>query len=447
MTGIFCYLSYKDAISGRIKENSTRLSHRGEQEAITHESKNLFLRVYINPSQTKNNIVKIESLQDERGAFSVLDGAVYNPKELEKYSEIPNSSNLSPSINRLLYKGLEKEGKEIYQKLEGEFIHLVIEENKVSCARDLVGFNPIYYIQNHDHLVLSSELKALNNIKGTPSLLEPGTYIKFFHDDRTPKSTKTKYMDVDDLKKGKSKNPQEKEIAQVKSRLFELLDNAVFQIMEESENVCSLLSGGIDSTVICSLAQKYKPNLTTYTVAADNSSDLEYAKSFSKKYPSVNHKIYSISFDDLQEIITEVIYSLETFDAALIRSAIPMYYICSKVKEDMDIILTGEGADELFGGYHYLKDLDEGKVKEELIDMLHIEHALGLQRVDRIPYSFGLEAKAPWFNLSLVKYAFEVPMEYKIRNVGGREVEKWIIHETFKNIIPEKVYLRKKAKF
>ena len=115
-------------------------------------------------------------------------------------------------------------------------------------------------------------------------------------------------------------------------------------------------------------------------------------------YPNTQHHIFHVNLEELLRIIPEVIYHLETFDAALIRSALPMYYVTSKIDFETGLLLTGEGGDELFGGYDYLKDLPKSKLQNEFVNMLKKEHATGLQCVDRIPYAFQLEARAPWFD-------------------------------------------------
>jgi asparagine synthase (glutamine-hydrolysing) len=236
-------------------------------------------------------------------------------------------------------------------------------------------------------------------------------------------------------------------IFRIKKRLYKLVDRAVKNSIKVPCKVGALLSGGIDSSVICALAQKSIPDLDLYSVVTENSSDLPHAINFAEMYPNTNHHIYHVNLHDLMNIIPEVIYHLETFDAALIRSALPMYYISSKVKDETGILLTGEGGDELFGGYDYLKDLPPQKLKKEFVNMLKIEHATGLQRVDRIPYAFTLEARAPWFDQSIIDFAFSIPINIKFHQLNNNITEKWIIRETFKEIIPESIYKRKKQKF
>ncbi|MBN2152354.1 MAG: hypothetical protein JW839_12960, partial [Candidatus Lokiarchaeota archaeon] len=88
-----------------------------------------------------------------------------------------------------------------------------------------------------------------------------------------------------------------------------------------------------------------------------------------------------------------------------------------------------------------------GKLDEELLNLLEVEHATGLQRVDRIPYRFGIEARAPWFDLAIARFAFQLPAEIKVRTERGVTIEKWIVRDTFKHLLPDEIAWRKKAKF
>ncbi len=435
MTGIYFYLSYGNP-TRFYRKNAEKISHRGNLESITHETESQFLQVFINAAQSDNNVLRIDPT-----TFSILDGQIYNADKLNYLSQNINEP-LGTNINEILFNGYQREGEKFYQNLQGEFTHIGIEENKVFCARDPIGFNPLYYIHNKNHLVLCSELKGLEDIPGTPKILQPGSCMEF----TTAGVNAKQFFDVEITMENQGRE-KDLSLEELKRGLFIRLDNYVSQIMNENDNVASLLSGGVDSTVICALAQQYKKDLDVYTVAAEKSPDLKFAQAFSEKYPEVNHVICTIEEKDVARIIPDVIYALETFDAALIRSAIPMFLLCSKINSDTEILLTGEGADELFGGYHYLKDMSQKETIDELIEMLKTEHALGLQRVDRIIYNFGIEPKAPWFDTSIFEFSFQVPMKYKIREIDEHTYEKWIVHETFKEIIPEEVYLRKKAKF
>lgn len=291
-------------------------------------------------------------------------------------------------------------------------------------------------------LLVASELKAFAQYTEVPRYLKPG--YSFTHDGKN--SMLTQFFEVEKFPET-IKSP-EFSIESIKSKLFSYLNHAVKKMIDANGNLGALLSGGIDSSIICGLTLQHVSELDVYTVAVEGSQDLEYAREFAKKYKeNLNHHYFMLDIDEMLKIVPGVIYSLETFDAALIRSAIPMYYLSSKLEGAIDLLLTGEGGDELFGGYSYLQEMNDEQIREEMIELLRLEHALGLQRVDRIPYSFGIEARAPFFDIKMVKLAFQIPLEMKLKKVEGKLMEKWILRETFQSLLPKTITWRRKAKF
>lgn len=232
------------------------------------------------------------------------------------------------------------------------------------------------------------------------------------------------------------------------AKLQDSFDIAVKRSLPSDAKIAALLSGGLDSSVVCAVTLKHVDQLDAYVVSYGNSEDLIRARQFAAKYHD-QVKLHEITYtkDALLRAVPEVIQSLETFDAALVRSAIPMHIACSKMAPGIDVLLTGEGADELFAGYSYLENIAPGELNKELLHLLELEHATGLQRVDRIPYHFGIEARAPWFDADLVKLAFSYPEDMKIKRDGGLVIEKWIVRQAFKHLLPVEIAWRKKAKF
>jgi asparagine synthase (glutamine-hydrolysing) len=419
-----------------LEARSNLLAHRGRAGSYTINTPAFFAKYFLNSAQNSNHTL-VETLKTEISQNIFLDGLIFLDQQ-----PISDATTLISMVKH--------EKTAFFRRLSGMFSIVIQDGETFYAAKDSVGFNPLYYLDTPEYVIFASELKVLNEFPGIPKYLEPGQVVIF---DGTTLKIEW-FLPVTELcRPSEELNCPSIAVSELTSTLYRLLDEKVKLTMQGPGKVSALLSGGIDSTVICALALNHletQPGekLDVYTVAVEGSNDLKHAKLFAAQHADkLNHHIHMLSFEEMKRIIPKVIYHLETFDAALIRSAIPMFYVCSQMTADTEVLLTGEGGDELFGGYSYLKDLDAESLRQEFIDFLKIEHATGLQRVDRIPYAFGIEARAPWFDLDLVKFSFTVPLELKLKADKGTVIEKWIIRDAFKGILPPEIAWRKKAKF
>nr|MDO8083809.1 asparagine synthase-related protein [Candidatus Sigynarchaeum springense]MDO8119540.1 asparagine synthase-related protein [Candidatus Sigynarchaeota archaeon] len=439
MTGIFLYkVKGNGPLPADIRKIAKRVSHRGKHRSWVVDSGGCFISVYLNKPQ-KDNICVVDDAQKEVPAsFTVLDGYI----NIEPGLGAKGSTKPPKPVERArsLYK---TGGVQAFSKVSGAF-SLVIKENEaIIIARDSFGSNPLYYIDDDDKLVIASELKAFKGMDKFLRVLEPGTAfltdghrscVRRFYDTRS-------FLEVESQFQGTEAREAEVE-------LRTMVDRAVMRSIPRDAKTSALLSGGLDSSVVCALAVKHVPVLDAYVASYGDSDDLINARRFVDRYnDQVRLHVVNYDLDDMLRAIPDVISSLETFDAALVRSALPMHIACTNIDDGTDVLLTGEGCDELFAGYSYLKKLAPEKLDEELIHLLEVEHATGLQRVDRIPYHFGIEARAPWFDLDIARFAFKLPAQLKIKRDRGSLIEKWIVRDTFKDLLPDEITWRKKAKF
>jgi asparagine synthase (glutamine-hydrolysing) len=145
------------------------------------------------------------------------------------------------------------------------------------------------------------------------------------------------------------------------------------------------------------------------------------------------------------EALPEIIYYLESFDCALVRSAIPNYFLAKLASEHVKVALSGEGADELFAGYDYLKEIAPEVLDEELLNITQALHNTNLQRCDRMSMAHGLEVRVPFLDLEVVDFAFRIPVELK--QWGEDRHEKWILRVVAQDLLPKDIAWRKKMKF
>jgi asparagine synthase (glutamine-hydrolysing) len=233
----------------------------------------------------------------------------------------------------------------------------------------------------------------------------------------------------------------EKDPVQTATELQEYLRTAVAKCIR-SEEAGSWLSGGLDSSSICALAAKQVRKLKTFTAGLKNAPDIKFAREMAQFLRSEHHEIV-VSVEDLIRVLPEVIYHLESFDALLVRSSITNYLVAKLSSDHIDEVFSGEGGDELFAGYDYLKSVPLSSLEEELIKITGNLHNTALQRVDRCSAAHGITAHVIFANPDVVRFAFMIPARFKI----FENTEKWILRKAMDGLLPEGVLNRPKAKF
>jgi asparagine synthase (glutamine-hydrolysing) len=207
-------------------------------------------------------------------------------------------------------------------------------------------------------------------------------------------------------------------------------------------NVGAWLSGGLDSSAIAALARQYSQPFHTFTAGLPGAPDVIHAQAVAE-YIQAKHHVRIVQVKDLLNVLPEVIYHLESFDAWLVRSSVMNYLVAQQAADYVPAVFSGEGGDELFAGYDYLKSLDPAHLQDELLDITLRLHNTALQRVDRCASAHGTVAHVVFLESEVVDYALSIPIEYKLH----QGVEKWILREAVADLLPKSVVERPKAKF
>jgi asparagine synthase (glutamine-hydrolysing) len=188
--------------------------------------------------------------------------------------------------------------------------------------------------------------------------------------------------------------------------------------------------------------------LHTFSVGVEGSADIEAARLVARHIDSIHHE-YLYTPQEVMAKLPEIIYHLESFDQDLVRSAIPCYF-CSRLASDyVKVILTGEGADELFAGYTYYKDIhNPDDLHRELHRSVTALHNINLQRVDRLTMAHGIEGRVPFLDTTLIELAQTISPELKLfKDESGQYIEKWILRKACEDMLPPEVVWRDKAQF
>lgn len=417
MAGIACVFSKAERISTELIEKMLdKLMHRGCGKGRIYALKGaVFGKI--------DNLVECGAELRESDFVVVADGKIFN----ESFSTLPEE---------VIFKFYKSYGEEFVRLLDGAFAFALTDGRKFLAARDPLGLKPLYYTKSGENLILSSEIKALVDVGEDIRIFPPGYYY-------SSEKGFVKYFEtkVAEPLEGISEGEAARE-------LRERLVKSVEKNYEEDKNIGIFLSGGIDSSAIAVAAKEVIENLDTFSVGVAESDDIIGARKVANHIGTHHHE-YIYDMDEMLKILPEVIYHLESFDMFLVRSAVANYFLSRMAYyEGKNMIFCGEGGDELFGGYNYLKNLEDSEVEKELIKLTFSGHANGFQRVDRMTSAFAIDGRMPFVNSIVFGYACRLPVEWKIFRVNDkRKIEKWILRRAFENDLPDDIVWRRKQKF
>ncbi|MCF8143922.1 MAG: hypothetical protein K9N21_08395 [Deltaproteobacteria bacterium] len=392
--------------------------------------------------------VHVRTLPDNRGAVGACEinlgprtthcTSINNdPPYILFDGELFNDRPEGQSDLDLFIEYWEKYERNCFSRLDGSFVCAVVEKDEeVILARDPVGARPLFFGDHDNVFYFCSEMKGLiDHIQFDVQELAPGQIY----------STKKGLKEYDPFV---PETPQLGHLHEAIKTVRELMIQAVRKRMEGVEAVS--LSGGLDSSIIAAIAKEYNPDLKLFTVAVQSAPgpDLENAKLMAD-FLGLKHYIYEITESDIVDFVSDSIWYLESFDEDCISGILSNYYASKIVKSHSNAVLVGEGADELFGGYRMV--LKNPKVKsseqrERLAQkLLDISYNTALRRLDRGWMANSVAYKAPFLDSSVVAFSKKIPMDWKI--YGENQVEKYILREACRDMLPEKIANREKLRF
>ena len=381
---------------------------------------------------------------EDRSATLVANGMIYNHPQLRKLLGDAHEFNSHSDSETILHL-YEEHGFSTPRILDGMFAFAISEGDRLVLARDRIGIKPLYYGiqkkvgQKHEDgsetMYFASELKALTPFAENAKEFPPGT----LYDSHSGFHT---YYKVPD------REPLELDLAVHIRRVRETVEAAVKKRLLSDVPLGAFLSGGLDSSIIAAVAKKYMPELHTFSVGIEGSRDLHAARHVARHIGSIHHE-YVYSAAEVVEKLPEIVYQLESFDQDLVRSAIPTWFCARLAADHVKVILTGEGADELFAGYAYHKAIgDDDALHDELRRSVTRLHNINLQRVDRMTMRHAIEARVPFLDTDVISMAQTVPPRFKLHGEDdGRRIEKWILRKAFEDLLPHDIVWRNKEQF
>jgi asparagine synthase (glutamine-hydrolysing) len=366
----------------------------------------------------------------------VGNGEIYNHEELR--SLLPAARFVTSSDNEVALHLIDLAGPRSLAALNGMFAFVAAaEDGRFVAARDPVGIKPLYWARRDGVVRFASEMHVFDD--DWQPFVEPFPPGHVW----TPEDGLVRFASA---VPAASAAPAEK--LQI-SGTREVLVDAVRRQMMGDVPVGVFLSGGLDSSLVAAIAARVLAErgeqLQTFAVGTPGSPDLEAARRVAEHVGSL-HRETTYCAEDALEALPDVVRSIESFDPGLVRSAVPNYFLARETAKHVKVVLTGEGADELFAGYDYLCDFPEPEaLHRELVRTVESLHNLNLQRCDRVTMAHGLEARVPFLDREVITWALRLPPEAKLTGPGVPE--KKLLREAFDGWLPDDLLWRKKAEF
>ena len=453
MCGIVCALDLKqssDLLRSQVLEMSKKVRHRGPDWNGIHCGKNVLLAherlAIVDPASGNQPIYS-----DDKNLILAANGEIYNHQDLRAQlgSNYAFQTNSDCEIILALYK---EKGVNFIDDLNGIFGFVLYDEvnDEYLIARDHMGIIPLYMgWDKHGTFYISSELKALEGVCNKIEIFPPGHFMSG-KDNKLVKWYDRDWMNFDHIKDNNT-SIDELQVA---------LENAVHRQLMSDVPYGVLLSGGLDSSITSALAKKYSknriesndvksawyPQLHSFAVGLKGSPDLIAAQKVADHIDSIHHEI-TFTVQEGLDAIRDVIYHLETYDVTTIRASTPMYLMARVIKSmGIKMVLSGEGADEIFGGYLYFhKAPDSKEFHEETVRKLDKLYQYDCLRANKSLAAWGIEGRVPFLDKEFIDVAMRINPKDKM--ITSKKMEKWVLRKSFEKYLPESVAWRQKEQF
>ena len=449
IVGAFELKENSEKLRSKVLEMSRRIRHRGPDWSGIHSSENAILAHerlgIVDPTSGKQPIYS-----KDKKIILAANGEIYNHRLLRKeISEYDFSTGSDCEVILALFK---KKGVDFIDDLNGIFAFAIYDENKDEylIARDHMGIIPLYMgWDKKGTFFVASELKSLEGFCDKIELFPPGHYLSS-KEGKLIKWYKRDWENYDNV----SNNSTEID------HLRNALSKAVKRQLMSDVPYGVLLSGGLDSSITSAVAKIYAdkriesndqkaawwPTLHSFAVGLEGSPDLKAAKKVADYIGTVHHEII-FTIQEGIDAISDVIYHLETYDVTTIRASTPMFLMARVIKSmGIKMVLSGEGSDEIFGGYLYFhKAPNDKEFHNETVRKLDKLHQYDCLRANKALAAWGIEGRVPFLDKEFMDVAMSINPKDKM--ISEQRMEKWVLRKAFEDLLPKEVAWRQKEQF
>ena len=470
ITGIFNISSQTPELRKKALAMSKTLRHRGPDWSGIYVGKTAIL------AHERLSIVDPQSggqplFSPNRKQILAVNGEIYNHQDIRRRfkDSFTFQTGSDCEVILALYREMKENGGDaasMLENLNGIFAFALYDEerNDFFIARDPIGVIPLFIGRDaNGTLYVASEMKALEGYCDEYEPFLPGHYY-WGHEGVMKKWYTRDWMDYDTLRKEiggeKTGVALEEEEHKAAEEVHEALESAVKRQLMSDVPYGVLLSGGLDSSVISAVAKKFSakrietgghqdawwPQLHSFAVGLKGAPDLAKAQEVANHIGTVHHEI-NYTVQEGLDAIRDVIYFIETYDVTTVRASTPMYLLARVIKSmGIKMVLSGEGADEVFGGYLYFHKAPSAKAfHEETVRKLSKLHLYDCLRANKSLSAWGVEGRVPFLDKDFLDVAMRLAPEVKM--CEGRKIEKKVVRDAFAEMLPESVAWRQKEQF
>ncbi|GAT63687.1 asparagine synthase B [Paludibacter jiangxiensis] len=448
--GIFDLKVKAEDLRSQVLKMSKKIRHRGPDWSGIYCGEKAIL------SHERLSIVDVASgkqplFSKDGNLILAVNGEIYNHQEIrERYAgkyEFQTKSDCEVIL--ALYRD---KGPAFLEDLSGIFAFCLYDKEKdiFMVGRDHVGIIPLYMgWDKQGNFYVASELKSLEGYCNIIQEFMPGHYL-YSPDGEVKKWYVRDWMEYDNVKDNTTSI----------NELRTALEDAVRRQLMSDVPYGVLLSGGLDSSIISAVAKKFAskrvedgstqdawwPQLHSFAVGLEGSPDLVAARKVADYIGSVHHEIH-FTIEEGLDAVSDVIYHLETYDVTTVRASTPMYLMARVIKSmGVKMVLSGEGADEIFGGYLYFHKAPNAKeFHEETVRKLDKLHLYDCLRANKSLAAWGVEGRVPFLDKEFMDVAMRLNPKDKMAGEG--KMEKWVLRKAFEDYLPESVTWRQKEQF
>ena len=388
----------------------------------------------------------------DRRTVLAVNGEIYNHQHLERTLAEPYPFQTRSDCEVILALYRER-GVGFLDDLSGIFAFVLYdaERDRYLIARDPIGVMPLYTGRDeHGNFYVASEMKALAGVCRTIEDFPPGHYLD---------------SEVGEVRR--YYEPAWREYEAVRNRacdvgaLRDALERAVERQLMCDVPYAVLLSGGLDSSVISALAQRHSknriedggltpawwPQLHSFAIGLDGSPDLAAARDAARAIGTIHHEL-PLTVQEGIDALSDVIYHIESYDVTTVRASTPMYLLARRIKSvGIKMVFTGEGSDEVFGGYLYFhKAPNAAEFHAETVRKLDQLHKYDCLRANKSMAAWGIEARVPFLDREFLDVAMSVDSAEKMVT-AQRPIEKWVLRKAFEELLPGSIIWRQKEQF
>jgi len=450
IVGVFDLKTDAQELRPQVLEQSKKVRHRGpdwsgiycgQKAIIAHERLSI-----VDPESGGQPLYS-----KDRKLILGVNGEIYNHRAIREQTKDKYEYQTGSDCEVILALYQEK-GVDFLDDLNGIFAFALYDEEKdvYLIGRDHIGIIPLYMgWDKFGNFYVGSELKTLEGVCSKIEEFPPGSYL-YSKEGEIKRWWTRDWMDYENVKDNEASI----------SELKKAMEDAVHRQLMSDVPYGVLLSGGLDSSVTSALAKKFSgkriedgdqkdawwPQLHSFVIGLEGSPDLAAARKVADHIGTVHHEIHYTIQEGL-DAIRDVIYHIETYDVTTIRASTPMYMLARVIKSmGIKMVLTGEGADEIFGGYLYFhKAPNPEEFHKETLRKLSKLNLYDCLRANKSLAAWGVEGRVPFLDKEFIDVAMRLNPKEKM--AGNGRMEKWVVRKAFEDMLPESVAWRQKEQF